>query len=197
MTSRRFQSAFVSAALALLALGLLAACSAEEEEVAAPEILAAETPEPAAPDVGAVYVTVADPGAEDDRIVAARTDVAERVELHESFVDDEGIARMEELPEGIVVPAGEGVVLERGGLHLMLMGLQTDLLQGDTYELVLEFERGGEVTVVVEVVPTVAGHGEHGEHGEHDGHGEHDEHDGHGEHDEHGEHDGHDGMDGE
>lgn len=188
MTSRRFLSAFVSAALALLALGLLAACSAEEAEVAAPEILAAETPEPAAPDVGAVYFTVADPGAEDDRIVAARTDVAERVELHESFVDDEGIARMEELPEGIVVPAGEGVVLERGGLHLMLMGLQTDLREGDTYELVLEFERGGEVTVVVEVVPTVAGHGEHGEHDEHDGHGEHDE---------HGEHDGHDGMDGE
>lgn len=163
------------AALVLLALAA-AGCAADEAgEASPPEVTGAQTPEPAAPDVAAVYATIGDPGPDGDTLVAARTDVAERVELHESVIGDDGSARMVELEEGIDVAAGEGAVLERGGLHLMLMGLTTELVEGDRYELTLEFARGGEATVDVEVVPTVGGGhgGDGGEEGdEAGGHGD-------------------------
>lgn len=110
----------------------------------------ARSPVPANPDVAAVYLDIGDPGDADDRLVAARTDVAERVELHESVVDDDGTARMEEQPDGIAVPAGKGASLEPGGLHLMLLGPE-ELSEGDTFDLTLEFDRSGERTVEVTV----------------------------------------------
>ena len=44
----------------------------------------------------------------------------EKVEIHESTVED-GVAKMRRIPE-LVVPANSSLTLERGGLHLMLMG---------------------------------------------------------------------------
>jgi periplasmic copper chaperone A len=57
---------------------------------------------------------------------------------------------MREIPS-IPVPAGGEVELVPGGLHLMVMDLVVDLEVGDVYELVLEFELAGPVTVTVEV----------------------------------------------
>jgi copper(I)-binding protein len=57
---------------------------------------------------------------------------------------------MREIPS-IPVPASGAVELVPGGLHLMVIDLVDDLEVGDTYELVLEFEHAGPVTVTVEV----------------------------------------------
>lgn len=53
--------------------------------------------------------------------------------------------------DSIVVPAGGSVVLEPGGLHVMLLDLAEPLEAGDTFDLTLTTETGDELTVPIEV----------------------------------------------
>jgi copper(I)-binding protein len=104
-----------------------------------------------------------------DRLVSASSDVAQRVELHTHLIDANGVARMIEVEDGFAVAPGETHVLQRGGDHVMLMGLTRPLADGDTFELRLVFEREGEMVIEVPVDlnrAPAAGHGGHG-HGAH------------------------------
>ncbi|MBK9180270.1 MAG: copper chaperone PCu(A)C [Acidimicrobiales bacterium] len=53
--------------------------------------------------------------------------------------------------ESIALPAGEPVALEPGGYHVMLLDLASPLEVGETFDVTLTFETGGEQTVSVEV----------------------------------------------
>ncbi len=112
--------------------------------------MARATP-PHAP-VGGGFLTITNGGDEDDRLIAASTPVAGRVEIHEMKMDGD-VMRMRPLVDGLPIPAGQTVVLEPGGYHLMLMDLTDALTEGDTFELSLTFEKAGEVTVTVDVGP--------------------------------------------
>ena len=46
---------------------------------------------------------------------------------------------------GLAIAAGESVTLAPGGLHIMLMGLTTDLASGTEHEIILVFETAGEI----------------------------------------------------
>ena len=59
----------------------------------------------------------------------------EAAELHRTVVED-GVARMLPVPD-LTVPAGGSIMLEPGGLHLMLFDPVRPLQQGDTVTLVL------------------------------------------------------------
>lgn len=99
---------------------------------------------------GAAFMAVTNSTGTDDRITEARSDIAERVELHTHIVTD-GVARMTKLEEGIPVPAGETVMLERGGLHVMFMGLRQGMEEGGTVKVTLVFENAGEIPVAIPV----------------------------------------------
>ena len=103
---------------------------------------------PTAPAASA-YMTIK--SASGDRLIAATTDIARRVELHTILLDDDGIARMQKVEGGIDVPAKGMAHLERGGDHVMLMGLSQALNQGDIIPVTLLFEKAGEITVDVVV----------------------------------------------
>lgn len=105
----------------------------------------------------AAYMTVSIAAGE-DRLVAAESPVAARVELHTHEVDAQGVARMREVA-AIAVRVDEPAVLEPGGLHVMLMGLAAPLAEGDTVPLTLVFETAGPVTFEVPVRATPRGHG--------------------------------------
>jgi periplasmic copper chaperone A len=101
---------------------------------------------------GAVYFEIVNHSATaPDRLVAATSDVAQRVELHTHLIDANGVARMVEVKDGFAVAPGETHVLRRGGDHVMLMGLTRPLADGDRFELRLVFEREGEVVLEVPV----------------------------------------------
>ena len=53
--------------------------------------------------------------------------------------------------DGVPIPAGETVTLEPGGLHVMLIELATDLEDGDSFEVDLEFAEAGTRTVTATV----------------------------------------------
>lgn len=106
----------------------------------------------------AVYMEVHNAQPQADRLVAAGTDVAEAVELHETRVEG-GMHRMNKV-EAIDVPPNGRVELRPGGLHIMLFRLNTALRAGDRFPLTLRFERAGRLTVEVVVREHAAG-GEH------------------------------------
>lgn len=100
---------------------------------------------------GAAFMVLINEGDSDDRLIAASTDVAGRAELHRHSEDANGVMRMGEIEGGIALPAGGRHALARGGDHVMLMGLNAPLVQGDEITMVLIFEEAGEVTVQVPV----------------------------------------------
>lgn len=116
---------------------------------------------------GAGYVTLTNTGDADDRLVAAESPAAERVELHNHIVED-GIARMIEIEGGIPLPAGETVSLEQGGMHIMFLGL-TDEWGDDGIPVTLVFEQAGKVEVTLPLAASPA-HDHGGHHPEQDPH---------------------------
>lgn len=96
---------------------------------------------------GAVFFTVMNHSAEEDRLIDARSDVAQKVELHTHKDDGNGVMQMLHVPEGFVVPAGGEHALARGGDHVMLMGLPREVADGDVIILTLVFEKAGEMVI--------------------------------------------------
>ena len=94
----------------------------------------------------AAYLTIENRGSAPDHLVEVTIAGATRVELHESFVDERGIASMRPV-DSLEVPPGGEARLEPGSLHVMLMGLESTLSVGDSIEIVLRFEVSGEITV--------------------------------------------------
>lgn len=118
---------------------------------------------------GAAFMTIENHGTIDDRLIAARSDVAQRVELHTHHEDAHGVMRMIEAAEGFDIPAGAGHALARGGDHVMFLGLTRQLAHGDTVVLTLVFRNAGEITLDVPVdLERLPDHG-HG-HGHSGGH---------------------------
>jgi copper(I)-binding protein len=71
-------------------------------------------------------------------------------ELHRTVVEN-GVARMLPVPE-LTIPAAGSVLLEPGGLHLMLFEPAHPLVQGDTVTLVLRCSDGISLTLSVPVL---------------------------------------------
>lgn len=106
-------------------------------------------PTPPGATTGAVYFRgLRNRGGAPDRLIAAETPAAERVELHEMWLEGD-VMRMRAQP-AIELPAGAEVPARHGQRwHLMLQGLKAPLKQGDRFPLRLQFERGGRVEVTV------------------------------------------------
>jgi hypothetical protein len=94
---------------------------------------------------GAVYMTIANQGAQADAVVSATSEVAKVVELHESK-NEGGVMTMRPLSR-FPLPAGGKVEMKPGGYHVMLLGLTRDLHPGDTVKVTLTFEKAAPVTV--------------------------------------------------
>ena len=95
---------------------------------------------------GALYLTLkSDAG---DMMIGVHADDAMAM-LHET-VEDDGVMRMEHVGE-IAVQADEPLVMEPGGLHVMMMGLTPEMLEAETVEVRLIFREQGEVPVEARV----------------------------------------------
>lgn len=167
----------ILAAAVLLPL-LSSFAAAEEANVTVSQAWARSTPGGARN--GAAFLQVTAKGSP-DKLVGAKSDVAEQVELH-NHIHEDGVMRMRRV-DAIDVPAGQSVTLEPGGYHLMLMNLKRPLKVGESLDLTLIFEKAGEVAVTANIEPlgakgpgsAKAGHGNshHGHGDEHHGHGGH------------------------
>ena len=131
----------------LLPVLVLAACAGGEPDL---DVGAARAGVPAG-GASQIVVEVANAGDGDDELVRASSPAAAAVELHRTEID-EGRATMTEL-DAVTIPAGETVAFRPGGLHLMMVLPDETVTEGGTFPLTLHFDRSGERTVEVEVVP--------------------------------------------
>lgn len=152
---------FIAAAFALIATSVQAHdFTAGSIHVDHPMI--EETP-PNAPVLGG-YVAIYNNGNAEDRLVGIESPVAQKVELHRSVVTD-GIARMQPMTEGIVVPAGSSIWVGADGSHAMFVKPNRRYVVGDEVPAILVFEKAGRVDVTFKVEERSSakgpGHGDH------------------------------------
>lgn len=94
--------------------------------------------------VSAAYMVLVNNGAA-DAIVKAESDVAKTVELHNVVMENDA---MQMRPvEAIEVPANGQVELKPGGFHVMLIGLNRDLNEGDEVTIKLTTRSGQTIEV--------------------------------------------------
>lgn len=86
-----------------------------------------------------------------DKLLAAKSDVAKKVEIHLSSMDDNGVMKMEK-QDYIELPANGNVVLKPGSYHVMLMKLNRQMEEGDKIDVELVFEKAGSVMLQIPVM---------------------------------------------
>ncbi len=105
---------------------------------------------PTSKSAAAFLVLVNHTGA-DDRLVAVRSELSGRIELHSHSEDADGVMRMGEIQGGVSIADGESHEFRRGGDHLMFMGLDAPLSQGQIVPVRLVFEKAGEIEIKIPV----------------------------------------------
>ena len=105
---------------------------------------------PKGADVGAAYVEIRNAGGDADKLTGGAADFA-NVEIHEMSMQG-NVMKMQELTDGLAIPAHGDVKLAPGGHHIMLTALKHPLVKGETAKLTLTFARAGAVTVDFPIV---------------------------------------------
>lgn len=90
--------------------------------------------------MGAIYGVLTNTGDDQLEVTAISTPVARGAEIHQS-IEIDGLMRMREVTP-FFVPARETVVLQPGGKHIMLMGVQDALREGESFPLQLRLSNG-------------------------------------------------------
>lgn len=101
--------------------------------------------------VAAGYLTIKNNGSQADRLLSVSSGFSEKQQIH-TMTLIEGVMRMRPLKEGIEIPAGGEVSLQKGGNHLMFMKLSEQMQAGELRDVVLSFEKAGELKVGMIVI---------------------------------------------
>lgn len=86
-----------------------------------------------------VYGRLTNDDKDDVEIISISSDSSEAAELHEQTIDGDSMTKMRKIDE-IIVPANGEVVLQKGGKHLMLIGLTKKLHEGDEVTVTLYYK---------------------------------------------------------
>jgi len=154
MITRRLALAATLAVLAVPA-------SAQDYKLGALEITRPWTrATPATAQSGGGFLTVTNKGTTPDRLIAARSTVSAKVEVHEMRMDG-NVMKMRELEKGLEIPAGATVMLKPGSYHIMFMGLKAPFAKDAKVPVTLVFEKAGSLDIVLDVEALGAGAPKH------------------------------------
>jgi hypothetical protein len=104
---------------------------------------------PPTPTEAAGYFTVVNRAGTPDTLVSITSTISASAMVH-GQVPDGGMVRMQHV-DAPVVPAGDSLVLQPGGSHLMLMDLERLPKPGDSISVTLVFSRAGPVALMLPV----------------------------------------------
>ncbi|MDI1284612.1 MAG: copper chaperone PCu(A)C [Reyranella sp.] len=92
------------------------------------------------------FLTITNKGTTPDRLIAARSSVAPKVEVHEMRMDG-NVMKMRELEKGLEIAPGATVMLKPGGFHIMFMGLKAPVAKDSLVPVTLVFEKAGSIDI--------------------------------------------------
>jgi copper(I)-binding protein len=143
-------------------VAMIAAVGIMNGATAAAEVVASEAwTRATAPGAAAVgYLVLTNKGDEDAKLLKIVSPVCDKIMIHRSTIDENGVARMWPVAKLEIAP-GESVRFTPNGLHLMFMGLTKPFAVGEKVPLQLTFEGEPEMTVMFQVQPLVPD--EHGD----------------------------------
>lgn len=95
---------------------------------------------------GGGFMTITNKGTTADRLVSARSNASDKVEIHEMRMDG-NVMRMRQLEKGLEIPPGATVMLKPGSYHIMFMELKAPIAKDASVPLTLVFEKAGSVDV--------------------------------------------------
>ena len=102
-----------------------------------------------------MFMEITNPSSNEITLIGGSSDSG-MVEIHETVMGADGM-QMQEINGGIEIPAGGTVVLQPGGLHVMIMNLNSDVVAGDEVTVDLEFDGHPNVSVTATAKPSEAG----------------------------------------
>jgi copper(I)-binding protein len=99
----------------------------------------------------AAYFVITNEGQAPDRLEAVDSPIAGGAQLHE-HVSKDGTMKMQRV-QSVDIPAGGNLVFAPMAYHVMLLDLKdrSKLVDGQTFPLILHFEKAGDLTVDVTV----------------------------------------------
>ncbi len=97
--------------------------------------------------VAAGYLSITNTGTEDDTLIGITTQLTDTVQVHEMKMEN-NVMKMSEIPSNLVIPKGQTIILEPGGLHLMFMNLSEQLTSGNSEKVTLVFEKAGHTDII-------------------------------------------------
>ena len=92
------------------------------------------------------YMIIVNTGKTDDKLLSVTSDISSTSEIHESKMVG-GVMEMDELPNGLAIPAGATVSFKPGSYHVMFVGLKHAITAGEIIHATLVFEKAGRVAV--------------------------------------------------
>jgi len=93
----------------------------------------------------ALYFTIENTSEKADTLFKVTSDLAEKVEIHETYSQDDmmGMRKVDFL----VIKGKSSFELKPGAHHIMLMKLKKDIKDGDKAEFALHFKQAGEIKI--------------------------------------------------
>ena len=93
----------------------------------------------------ALYFIIENKSEKADTLFQVDSDLAERVEIHETYSEGEMVGMRK--VEMIVIEGKSSFELKPGAHHIMLMKLKKNINDGDKGEFVLHFKQAGEIKI--------------------------------------------------
>src|SRR6267142_4814011 len=112
--------------------------------------------------IAAGYLTIRNEASAPDKLVAASSPAAEKVETHVTLKEGD-VFRMREV-KGYDIPARGSFELKPGGAHLMFVNIKAPFKEGEKIPVRLRFEKAGEVKAEFHVGRLGAASHEHKDH---------------------------------
>ncbi|KJY23539.1 MULTISPECIES: copper chaperone PCu(A)C [Streptomyces] len=133
----------LAAALSLTAALAISGCSGDSEPKMT--VSGAFMPQPVNDKMAGAFMVISNPTETPDKLTGATSPLSDDLQIHET--KDQKMQQVQSMD----VPADGELRLERGGNHIMFMGLKSTPKVGDKVTVELRFEKAGSVKVELDV----------------------------------------------